>query len=201
MRHYQNKLWKKYRAEIIESDGGVCVRCRRGPSQGATLQVHHKKYLSGKLPWEYPPNLCETLCKGCHAQEHGQIRPSSGWECIGEDDLGDLIGECELCGNAIRYVFLLEHPKWPLIEVGVVCCDHLTQTSMARDHMKYTRRLRNFVSSNRWNAGDDGSVSIVQNGIRLSVESIGSSFRILANDKGGKRRVSTIYETKKFILI
>lgn len=89
--------WEAFRREIIELDGGVCVRCKRCESEGAVLQIHHREYLQGCLPWNFPYNLCETLCKGCHAETHGKIPPKSGWEYLSDEDLGDLCETCDYC--------------------------------------------------------------------------------------------------------
>jgi hypothetical protein len=202
IRHYHRKDWQAYRKEVIELDGGVCVRCKRGPLQGAVLQVHHKQYLPGKLPWEYPYELCETLCKGCHAGEHGIVRPFGGWDCVGWDDLGDLSGECELCGNAIRYVFFVQHDKWPSLEVGEICCDHLTETTEASDHMDSVRRLegrlKRFIHLKRWQATDNGALRIHQKGVSLAVEPVEEEFRLLVNKVRGKRRFPSVVEAKTF---
>jgi len=37
------------------------------------LQVHHKKYIEGKLIWEYDDNDLVTLCKECHSLVHNDI--------------------------------------------------------------------------------------------------------------------------------
>ena len=34
------------------------------------LQVHHKHYVEGKLPWEYPNEYLITLCNWCHFELH-----------------------------------------------------------------------------------------------------------------------------------
>lgn len=107
---YSNVQWIEFRNEMIELDGGVCKRCGRGIGDGVVLQVHHKAYRKGALPWEYSYSDCETLCKGCHGQEHGKVRPSFGWELLGTDDLGELSGVCEFCSTEIRYVFLFSIP-------------------------------------------------------------------------------------------
>ncbi len=203
MRHYHRKDWQKYRKEVIELDGGACVRCQRGPLQGAVLQVHHKEYLPGKLPWEYPYELCETLCKGCHAGEHGIVRPFSGWECIGYDDLGEPISECELCGNSIRYVFFVQHEKWPSLEVGETCCDHLTDTTEAGNHMDSVRRLESrrqrFIQSKRWKPGDNGVLRIHQKGANLAIEPVDHNYRLLVNTTQGQRRFPSIVDAKAFV--
>ncbi|MFN3195275.1 MAG: HNH endonuclease [Chlorobiota bacterium] len=120
MSDYLKKEWKKFRESVIESDGGKCVQCGRGEDE-AVLQVHHKRYIKGRLPWQYGTKDCETLCKGCHAELHGHIKPRSGWDYLWDDDLGDLSGTCQNCGTSIRYVFHIGHEKWGFMEVGTHC--------------------------------------------------------------------------------
>lgn len=33
------------------------------------LHVHHRHYLKGREPWDYPGELLVTLCKDCHRKE------------------------------------------------------------------------------------------------------------------------------------
>ena len=200
MRIYRRKDWEKYRKEVIELDGGVCVRCKRGPLEGAVLQVHHKQYLPGKMPWEYPYDLCETLCRGCHAGEHGKVRPFSGWDCVGYDDLGDLSGECELCGNSIRHVFFVQHAKWPGLEVGEICCDHLTGTEEASEHRRYLGRLKRFVESSRWKADGSGGLRIVQKTLEIVIQPVEGQFRLVVEGHEGKLRFQSIVAAKSFAL-
>jgi len=101
-------LWKEFRQSIIESDGHKCSICGAN-GDGVVLQVHHKKYISGRLPWDYASKDCMTLCRSCHASEHGIIRPKFNWQYLGDEDLGDLIGNCERCGTDIRYAFYVYH--------------------------------------------------------------------------------------------
>ncbi|MCX7257277.1 MAG: hypothetical protein NTZ64_11205 [Polaromonas sp.] len=133
MKPYRSREWKIFRNEVIRLDGGACSNCGKTASDGAILQVHHKQYFSGRSPWDYPYNLCETLCKGCHAAEHGLIPPKFGWEHVGWDDLGELNGICECCGTSIRYIFLVQHPKWNPMEVGEICCDNLTSIGLTQN--------------------------------------------------------------------
>jgi hypothetical protein len=202
MRHYHRKNWQNFRREVIELDGGICVSCKRGPLEGAVLQIHHKRYLPGKLPWEYPYDLCQTLCKRCHAGEHGIIRPFSGWECIGYDDLEELNGECELCGNSIRYVFYVQHEKWPTLEVGETCCDHLTgntEASVYRDSLdSLNSRRKRFVHSIRWEIIPKGNQKIRQRGIEITIERFGLKFVIRANEIRGKRLYPSVTDAKAF---
>jgi hypothetical protein len=153
---YTKKEWKEFRDNVIESDGNKCTICGRD-SKEVTLQVHHKIYIEGKLPWEYGLENCETLCKGCHAAEHGIIKPKVGWEYVGDEDLEDLIGTCENCGASIRYVYVIFHQKWGFLDVGTMCCDNLTDTEIASNkretQLRYTSRKERFLKSKRWGFG------------------------------------------------
>jgi len=145
----RSKEWKAYRKRIIQLDSGQCRRC----NNEQFLHVHHKYYTKGLKPWEYPVEAVETLCRGCHAAEHGIVDkslPGFGWEFIGEEDTGDLCSECELCGEPIRYEFTITHPEWGDLIVGTVCCDNLTGTSEASDRHKEAKARRKFVSSPLW---------------------------------------------------
>jgi len=194
--------WNKFRAEVIELDGGICVRCGRSPNDGVILQVHHKEYINGKLPWDYPYKLCETLCKGCHAAEHGKIPPKIGWTYLGEDDLGDLSGACEYCGTEIRYSFLICHEHWEPMEVGTVCCDNLTGTQLATNHtesmQRFERRRFRFVSSSRWKE-QQGILTITQKDITIELRSSSGEFRIYMNGHKGKKVFASVESAKAAI--
>jgi hypothetical protein len=200
MHFYRNAQWKQYREAVILLDNGVCVRCGRGSVDGVVLQVHHKIYYPGRKPWEYPYDACETLCKGCHAAEHGEIPPRYGWDCVGWNDLEDLVGTCENCGTAIRYIFLIQHEKWGTLEVGEICCDNLTCTQAASSHMESIRRLndrrKRFVSSIRWKVGDDGDLFIKQRRTRLDIVRAGPDFQIRVNGIQGRLTFQSALDAK-----
>lgn len=67
---YSEKLkdprWQKKRLQIMERDGWACRLCEDNQS---TLAVHHRDYLPGRNPWDYPDNLLITLCEHCHEEE------------------------------------------------------------------------------------------------------------------------------------
>lgn len=183
---YRDDRWSVFRRELIELDGAECVRCHRTRAEGAVLQVHHVKYLAGKEPWEYPFELCETLCKRCHAAEHGEVPPISGWEFVGEEDLGGLFGTCELCGKDLRHIFYVQNPDWPPMGVGTYCCDDLTGTTIASDIRKYEGRLRRFKDSSRWEEFGECHF-ITQKQISIQIVPVGEGFCILMNATRGKK--------------
>lgn len=181
----------------------ACVVCGRGPDVNAVLQVHHKVYRKGLLPWEYNLNECETLCKRCHAEKHGKIPPSTGWEFIGEEDLGGLYGSCDYCHSDIRYSFLVTHPDWEPMEVGIVCCDNLTGTAVASSLIesihRFESRKKRFVDSPRWKNGRYQSVEIVQKKINVKIQPDKSGVHIYLNNIKGKKLFDSISSAKNFV--
>ncbi len=67
MKTYVEKLrdprWQKTRLKVFERDNWTCQACF---SDDESLQVHHKYYLRGKEPWDYPMDALQTLCEHCH---------------------------------------------------------------------------------------------------------------------------------------
>lgn len=193
---YQDSRWSSFREEIIELDHCTCVRCGRGRDDDVILQVHHKRYISGKKLWEYPFDLCETLCKGCHAQEHGKIRPDSEWEFTGQDDLGGLYGICDVCNANIRHVFFVQHPDWDPMAVGVNCCDKLTNTTTASEHSRLNDRVDRFLCSTRWRK-ENGKYLIIQKQYNIKIVPETEGFRIFMNSTKGDSVYTTLDDAKK----
>jgi hypothetical protein len=52
--------------EIMERDEFTCQSCG---AKDKTLNVHHKKYVRGLMPWEYCGFVLVTLCEDCHRAE------------------------------------------------------------------------------------------------------------------------------------
>lgn len=97
--------WQRKRLEVLERAEFKCESCYDGES---TLHVHHKRYLKGRMAWEYEHNELMALCVSCHEEHHanGDILnevlasvPSDGPGCLPEvvglvsGFLGDGIGE------------------------------------------------------------------------------------------------------------
>lgn len=59
--------WQRKRLEILQRDEFVCQCCYDDQS---TLHVHHKRYVRGRMAWEYPDSELVTLCEGCHETMH-----------------------------------------------------------------------------------------------------------------------------------
>jgi|SRR5579884_1986459 len=55
--------WQRKRLEVMNRDGFRCTECGDEESE---LHVHHKTYIAGKDPWDYPLENFSTLCHRCH---------------------------------------------------------------------------------------------------------------------------------------
>lgn len=197
-RNYRDKKWIEFRESIFEMDDYSCVKCKRTPPE-VVLQVHHKYYIREKPPWDYPSSSCETLCRGCHGREHGEIRPSEGWVLYDQDDLGGLHGECECCHTSLRHVFYIQHEKWEPMAVGTDCCDSLTGTTEATEHRKLLERKKRFLCSKRWKKSPSGLRFEQGKLLKIEICREDVEFRIHMNGvRGGKTFASEII-AKSFI--
>lgn len=189
-KRYRSSHWKEYRLRLIDIVGGKCEKCGRSKESGAILQVHHRKYVKHRMPWEYDFDQCEVLCKLCHAEEHGLVPPQSDWELICQDDLGDVTGKCDSCGTELRYTFMIIHQMWNPMEVGELCCDRLTGSFEASLYMQSVRNFnskkKRFVQSSRWKEDVNGNSIISQKGLKATIVNNSMAFQLNINGKNGK---------------
>jgi 5-methylcytosine-specific restriction endonuclease McrA len=72
--NYQEQLltenWKVKRNIIFKRDNYCCQKCLSKKN----LCVHHKKYINGRMCWDYPDSLLITLCKICHNKLHEETK-------------------------------------------------------------------------------------------------------------------------------
>jgi len=198
MKGYQTSQWQAFRKEVIELDGNRCHACQR-TEPDVVLQVHHKKYIPDLAPWQYSYADCETLCKGCHAAEHGKIPPKTGWRYLGYEDLGEVSANCELCGSNFRYQFFVFHPNWGSMQVGAYCCNALTATELASNQMaaqqRFDDRKQRFIDSKRW-IQISGRHIIRQQGIRIEIDSKQGKYRIQLDQYPGKLELDSLEAAK-----
>lgn len=74
-RFYLSREWRTVRDKVFKRDFGLCVRC-----DNVGEIVHHKVHLTPRNINDpnislNPDNL-ETLCRDCHAREHG-VQPAT----------------------------------------------------------------------------------------------------------------------------
>lgn len=58
--------WQKKRLEVFLRDRWQCQQCG---ARDRELQVHHRRYQPGGMPWDVPLGWLVTLCKPCHRQQ------------------------------------------------------------------------------------------------------------------------------------
>lgn len=51
----------------MEAAGYRCQRCRHTDK---TLQIHHRRYYAGRMPWAYTDAELVVLCGDCHELQH-----------------------------------------------------------------------------------------------------------------------------------
>lgn len=190
---YQNIEWFSFAERIKTRDNFKCLKCGRNTAE-TILQVHHINYILGKKPWQYPLSDCITLCKGCHAIEHGHIEPNKGWVLISIEDLGDLIGVCERknCNTSIRYEHLTYHPKFGYKILGSTCIEYLTQEDkfISKEVLKHINKIGEFVKTSKWDNGftrkDKKYIFTIfsHNQIRIYMNENNYSFQIALKKKG-----------------
>lgn len=172
--------WQEFREAVLALDDSTCASCG---ASGGSMHVHHRAYKHGRLPWEYAPREVETLCAACHAAEHGIIMPVVGWTLYDGKDLGDLDGECDVCGTHLRYVFSVYHPDWGCLGVGTDCCDRMTGTALASELDRERSRRARFIESPRWKRTRSGNQRCDLNDIRVVVRPCRAGFRVSIGDR------------------
>lgn len=69
-RRYAEKLldnrWQQRKTAIQIRDQFECQKCK---VKGETVHVHHRHYIGGRDPWDYPDQLLILLCAKCHKEE------------------------------------------------------------------------------------------------------------------------------------
>lgn len=61
--------WQRRRAERLAACDYTCKKCGDTKTE---LNVHHRKYVRGRKPWEYDDHELDVLCRPCHEAEHNQ---------------------------------------------------------------------------------------------------------------------------------
>ena len=98
--HLNHPEWIKKRGHILAKYGNKCSE--QGCNRTKNLEVHHKTYTDGKLPWEYPDENFIVLCEEHHKNYHGI--PYTRKICKGRDctrEIPDKFDYCIECHNKL----------------------------------------------------------------------------------------------------
>lgn len=59
--------WQRKRLEVMQAAGFECQECG---AKDVPLNIHHRRYVKGRMAWEYDPPDLACLCEQCHLEEH-----------------------------------------------------------------------------------------------------------------------------------
>ena len=193
---YKRKEWLIFRDKCLKNAENACERCKR---TDVILQVHHPDYVSHLKLWEYPVEFCEVVCRGCHAQIHGKIKPSGGWKILCSDLDGNEPSDpisCENCGLEIRWHVTVHHPDWGEIIVGSECAETLSLGPEIKKLKSYQRRLQTFLVSPRWKPTRKG-FRITHEGCSVLIFKNGDYYRLKIGEGWGDWDYRTVEEAKE----
>lgn len=66
----RDSRWRSFRKKLIEKRNGRCEDCG---VEKTRLEVHHKRYVIGKFPWDYAEGDLLVLCRSCHCKRHSEL--------------------------------------------------------------------------------------------------------------------------------
>lgn len=107
MKTYSEKLrdprWGQFRDLAFSILGSECEQCGldyKRPNNG--LQVHHKRYIKDREPWEYDIADVSILCGSCHQDVHNcetiwrdLIRALPPWATVKMAEMGETIARLD----------------------------------------------------------------------------------------------------------
>lgn len=95
------------------------------------------------------------------------------------------------------------HPKWGTLEIGTDCCDRLTGSNTASEHLtnqtKYNQRKKTFISSTRWRNGERGEQHRIYEYARLQIKRGNGEYWLRINSIKGNERFQTEIDAKIFV--
>lgn len=81
--------WQRKRQDILTRDNYSCTYCG---DKETTLHVHHKRYIKGRMVWDYENDDLDTLCAVCHKQQHSDREFLDEMLAGVNVDIGQVIG-------------------------------------------------------------------------------------------------------------
>ena len=100
--------------------------------------------------------------------------------------------------SVAEHAFPHHSSEVPLSRAVMTRSHTLTQTEEASEHRRLLSRQKRFIASPRWKRNDLCRWRIGQKSMDLSIESIGSEFRVSVDSTPGKGRFSSIVDAKSF---
>lgn len=108
--------WQRKRLEALQAADFECANCGEKESM---LHVHHKRYVKGRMAWEYKIEELMVLCEACHEEWHfmkdrldrlfadgdqrGIVSLVAGYSAEAYPDLG-MVEECRQAGSRVPFI-------------------------------------------------------------------------------------------------
>lgn len=91
--------------------------------------------------------------------------PHKGWVYWGCEDLGDLIGRCDICGSSLRYEHTIRHRDYGYIKVGCQCCENILslgdyeeakrRDKYMRERTKLMKAFKDYYTTKAYGSGTE----------------------------------------------
>lgn len=135
---FKDPKWQKKRLKILERDEWSCQKCY---DKNETLHVHHRRYIQGRDPWDYPDSVLITLCKPCHEHETENLDECSSdlISIIKDAFFSDSIRELAEAFHGMRFFHV------PEVVVSTVCwilTDENAQRAAIKSYFQYLSRKK-----------------------------------------------------------
>ncbi|MEM9737526.1 MAG: hypothetical protein AAF770_00260 [Bacteroidota bacterium] len=192
---YQMSPWLTFRNKILKLDAYRCVRCEQ-TLHNRSLQVHHKYYIQGRMPWEYPIQACLVLCRSCHAQYHGKIRPRKGWQYMGYHICKKGKEKCGNCATPIKHCYFLFHPQWGTLLTGEICCNQLTKTYYASSQKKKEKKRATYLANSKWIKTEKARIERRYKGRHIIIFAYQGFFFLKIDHRLGKKKFASYVQAK-----
>lgn len=121
--------WQKKRLAIMQRDDFTCQECG---AKDKTLHVHHKTYIYGNDPWDYPDKNLITLCENCHEVEEY-------YKTNVQDIIHDLLSEGysykQLSHVLTQLIYQVDFSIQEKVVIGAYCLSSQPVLEYAKDLM------------------------------------------------------------------
>lgn len=113
----RHPMWQRLRLERLQAAGWKCQACGGAET---SLHVHHRRYIKGRMAWEYPAENFTVLCEPCHAEAH-EMRD----ELMAILGTVDLRAERDILGLVAGFVLDKQATGWGQLNQRAANCGFL----------------------------------------------------------------------------